>query len=281
MRRSLLNISALLLVTVTTLMFLLIGQAWQGRSRLPTDGDAATERTGSGVQVRVARVDSTTQLQLASGELVTLAGILAPVPGAPFAEEGKQAARALAEGQTVRVEGIPSAAYLYLPDGQLLQAVLIAGGYARVAPNAPTDTIGESLRLAEFEAQANNLGIWAGQSRIPLPTPNTAAEIACTPLLLPDSIDGVAATEELGNSATVVFVPSRVVQRNNGLVLTENSANDSFGVVIPATLLTDARGLGAELTGRCLAVTGVIERDVSAAGVRIVVQSPQQVVILR
>ena len=163
----------------------------------------------------------------------------------------------------------------------MLQAVLIAGGYARVSPDAPTDAVGENLRRAEFEAQANNLGIWAGQARLPFPTPDSTSAIACTPALLPDSIDGATAAAQLGSAVTVVFEPSRIVQRNNGLVLTETSSDASFGVVLPAALVSDAQGMGAELTGRCIAVSGTIERDVSASGVRIEVQSPEQVVILR
>ena len=282
MRRTLLTASGLILVAFTTLITLLIVQAWQGRALLPAGGNGGRGgSTASGATAEVARVVSTTQLQLASGELVTLGGIVAPGPGEPFAEEGKQAARALAEGQTVRVDGIPSAAYLYLPDGQLLQAVLIAGGYARVAPDAPTDAVGENLRRAEFEAQANNLGIWAGQARLPFPTPDSTSAIACTPALMPGSIDGATAADQLGANTTVVFEPSRVVQRNNGIVLTELSSDASFGVVLPATILSDAQGLGAELTGRCIAVSGTIERDVSSSGARIEVQSPEQVVILR
>lgn len=274
MRRTILNITAFILIALTTLLFLLIYQAWQER---PLGGDAPEL---GGNQAQIALVVSTTELQLATGETLTLGGIVAPRNGEPFAAEGKLAAQALAEGQIVRVEGVPSGAYIYLLDGQLLQALLISGGYAQVAPDAPTDAVGESLRLAQFEAQANNLGIWTGQVRIPLPTPRATVELACVAAMVPNSIDSTEAGNFLGEVQTVVFEPTRTVERSNGITLLE-AGNEGFGVVIPATLLGGAQALATEFLNRCVVVTGTIQRDVAGSGARITIEQSADLIILR
>jgi endonuclease YncB( thermonuclease family) len=274
MRKTILNITAFVLIALTTLVLLLLYQAWQER---PLLGDAP-ELVGN--QAQIAQALSTTELQLATGETLTLGGIVAPRSGEPFAEEGRLAARALTDGQIVRVEGVPSGAYVYLPDGQLLQAVLISGGYAQVASDAPTDAIGESLRLAQFEAQANNLGIWTGQVRVPLPTPRSTVELACVAAMVPNSISGAEAADYLGESQTVVFEPTRTVERSNGITLLEEG-NEGFGVVIPATLLGGAGAIATEFLNRCVVVTGTIQRDVAGNGARITIDRTADVIILR
>lgn len=276
MRRTILNITAFVLIALTTLVLLLLYQAWQERPLLGEESELV------GNQAQIAQVFSTTEMQLATGETLTLGGIVAPRVGEPFAEEGKLAATALVQGQIVRVEGVPSGAYVYLPDGQLLQAVLIAGGYAQVAPDAPTDAIGESLRLAQFEAQANNLGIWTGQVRVPLPTPRSTVELACVAALVPNSISGAEAGDFLGESQTVLFEPTRTVQRSNGITLLEGQDNDGFGVVIPTTLLGGVgEAMAMEFLNRCVVVTGTIQRDVAGNGARITIERTEDVIILR
>lgn len=277
MRRTVLNIIGFVLVALTTLVLLLLYQAWQER---PLSGEAPPDLIGN--QAQIADVLSTTELRLATGETMTLGGMVAPRPGEPFAEEGRLAATALAQGQPVRVEGVPSAAYVYLPDGQLLQAVLIAGGYAQVAPDAPTDAVGESLRLAQFEAQANNLGIWRGQVRVPLPTPRATIEIACIAAMVPNSIDGSAAQDAIGETHTVVFEPTRTVQRSNGITLLGEGGNDGFGVIISNDLVGSAgASIATEFLNRCVVVTGTIQRDVVGNGARITIERTADVIILR
>jgi endonuclease YncB( thermonuclease family) len=276
MRRTILNIIGFVLVALTTIVLLMLYQAWQNRPVLGNDPELV------GNQAQIERVLSTTELELASGETMTLGGITAPRSGEPFAEEGRLAVTALAQGQVVRVEGVPSSAYVYLPDGQLLQAVLIAGGYAQVAPDAPTDEVGESLRLAQFEAQANNLGIWTGQVRVQLPTPRATIELACVSEMVPNSIDGDDASEFIGERQTVVFQPTRSVQRSNGFTLTGDGGNDGFGIVIPNTLLGAAGdSIALEFLNRCVVVTGTIQRDVAGNGARITIERTEDVIILR
>jgi endonuclease YncB( thermonuclease family) len=273
MRRTALKISGFILTALTTVVLLLLYQAWGDR---PAAGDG-----GAGETAQVTEVLSTTELRLGTGDVLTLGGIEAPPAGEPFAEEGRQAARALAEGKQVRIEGPAAASYLYLPDGQLLQALLIAGGYARVAPDAPTDAAGESLRLAQFEAQANNLGIWTGQPRVPLPTPRATLELACTAAMVPNSLDGAEAEAHLGERQTVVFAPTRTVQRSNGITLLGEGGNEGFGVVIPTALLGSAGNIAPEFLERCVVVTGLIERDIAGSGARITVQRREELIVLR
>jgi endonuclease YncB( thermonuclease family) len=273
MRRTALTLSGFALVALSTLLALLLYQAWQERP--------ATETELTSDQAQIATALTTTELQTSTGDTLTLAAIRAPQTGEPLAEEGKQAVRALTEGQRVRVEGQPSAAYLYLPDGQLLQAVLVAGGYAYVAPDAPTDALGESLRLAQAEAQANNLGIWAGQARIPIATTAPRIEITCTAAMVPDSIDGTAAAAFIGEERMVVFEPTRTMERSNGIVLVEGENGEGFGVIIPATLLTGAGNLAPEFLNRCVVVSGVIERDVASNAPRITLTNPEDLIVLR
>ena len=276
MRRTILNGIGFVLIALTTLVLLMLYQTWQDRPR-PGEEPALV-----GNQAQIAQVLSTTEMELATGETLTLGGIVAPGAGEPFAEEGRLAARALAEGKIVRVEGVPSGAYVYLPDGQLLQAVLIAGGYAQVAPDAPTDAIGESLRLAQFEAQANNLGIWTGQVRVPLHTPRSTVELACVAAMVPGSISGTDAADFTGERQTVVFEPTRTVQRSNGITLLEGQDSNGFGVVIPTALLGSAgEAVAMEFLNRCVVVTGTIQRDVAGSGARITVERTDDVIILR
>lgn len=273
MRRTALTFSGFALVALSTLLLLLLYQAWQVRP--------AAEPSLTSNQAQIASVLTATTLQTNTGDTLTLAAIRAPQTGQPLAEEGKQAVRALAEGQTVRVEGTSAAAYLYLPDGQLLQAVLVAGGYAQVAPDAPTDAMGESLRLAQAEAQANNLGIWAGQARIPIATASPRIEITCTAAMVPDSIDSATAADAMGEQRMVVFEPTRTIERSNGIVLVDGASSDGFGVIIPAALLTGVGNIAPEFLDRCVVVSGVIERDVGSNAPRITIASREDLIVLR
>jgi len=99
--------------------------------------------------------------------------------------------------------------------------------------------------------------------------------------MVPDSINGSEAGDYLGETQTVVFEPTRTVQRSNGITLLEEQGNDGFGVVIPATLLGGAEAIATEFLNRCVVVTGTIQRDVAGSGVRITIERTADVIILR
>lgn len=77
----------------------------------------------------------------------------------------------LVEGQTLHLERDASdrdregrlLRYVYLPDGRMVNEILIREGYAQV-PNAGADTRHESqLRMAQADAMLSGRGMWGGQ----------------------------------------------------------------------------------------------------------------------
>ena len=110
--------------------------------------------------------------------LVRLIGVDAPEIDGPYrkAEPGgndaRQFVRSLAESKAVRVETDPlnaddphgrTLAYLYLPDGSLLNREIIRAGHARVYRKFKFRER-ESLLAAEKEAREAKRGIWRGRS---------------------------------------------------------------------------------------------------------------------
>ena len=87
---------------------------------------------------------------------------------------GEAARRALAtlvpKGSVVRIE--PGAkprdgqgrlrAFVYLPDGRLVNQVLIRLGYAFFEPDPPNTAHVDDLRAAENRARRERLGVWTG-----------------------------------------------------------------------------------------------------------------------
>jgi micrococcal nuclease len=72
----------------------------------------------------------------------------------------------LALGKEVRVEIDPvskdtAVAYVYLPDGTLVNAEMLRTGLARLDLSKPFERVAEFKQL-EADARAANLGIWAG-----------------------------------------------------------------------------------------------------------------------
>jgi len=52
-------------------------------------------------------------------------------------------------------------AYVYLPDGRMLNEALISGGYAQVATFPPNTKYLERFEAAQEEAQGRDIGIWS------------------------------------------------------------------------------------------------------------------------
>jgi micrococcal nuclease len=110
----------------------------------------------------------------AGGRSVRLLGVDAPERGRCFYEEARQELARLVLGQALRLEGDPLnddadeygrlLRYVYLPDGTLVNARLIAGGFARHLSWFPIE---ENERFAELEdaTRENQLGLWAACQR--------------------------------------------------------------------------------------------------------------------
>lgn len=88
-----------------------------------------------------------------------------------FGEAAAAHSRQLLEGKSVRLEADPTNSnrdkynrllrYVYLPDGTLVNASLIADGFAFAYVVFPYERLDEFVAL-ESEARANNKGLWGG-----------------------------------------------------------------------------------------------------------------------
>jgi micrococcal nuclease len=135
---------------------------------------------------RVVDGDTVRVRAAAESERVRLLGIDAPElarPGAPAECFGPQASRAAARllrpGTQVRLEGDPAQdardrfgrllAYVYRPGdqpGRPVNALLVAGGYARVYRDGRRPTLqSERLRRAEARARSARAGLWGACRR--------------------------------------------------------------------------------------------------------------------
>lgn len=288
MRRRLLQGTGVVLLALTVWALVLVGvEVTRTPTPLPSLTSASSDATSTtqpeaACSALVTEVLATDRLMLEGGETVQLAAIEVPAPGQPFAEQGKQAARALALGQTVCVEGDPQAAYIYLADGPLLQTMLIAGGYARVADDAPESEVLANLREAETEARTANLGLWGTAEGAALPTlPPTSEPVACEPSLVPgNTIGAEEAAASPGRTASVVFFPAQATTSNGAVTLQAGTSSQNFGVVIPAGLASTVEDPGARYVSRCLLVTGRVERGVDG-GPRITLRSFDELQVLR
>jgi micrococcal nuclease len=118
---------------------------------------------------------------------VRLLGIDAPEMGrgfdtaAPFAREARDRLASLVLRRWVRLELEGATldvynrrlAYVFLEDGQFVNAVLVRDGLARVTARAPLSRLPE-LKRAEAEAQAFRRGMWGSTPSLP----STPAELA-------------------------------------------------------------------------------------------------------
>ena len=90
-----------------------------------------------------------------------------------MAEEAKDVNRKLVEGKTIRLEydreRVDShgrrLAYLFLPDGVMVNAVLVTRGLARVMSIRPNLRYRDRLIRCQREAMTRGIGIWKGLSR--------------------------------------------------------------------------------------------------------------------
>lgn len=137
----------------------------------------------SGQAATVAYVDDGDTVRLTSGARIRLAGIDAPevghaaygrksaTPDEPFGAASRQALRAMLAGSRNRVlirYGRESTdrygrrlAYLYLPDGESVQAELVAQGMAMAIYMPPNLDLADCLALTERSAIRRHAGIWS------------------------------------------------------------------------------------------------------------------------
>ena len=128
---------------------------------------------------KVARVvDGDTLVVEISGreERVRLIGVDTPEtvhPSKPVEDFGREASaftKGMVEGQVVRLEADPNLTdrdkynrllrYVYLPDGKLLNAEIIAQGYGFIYLKFPFSKMEEFEKL-QWEAREKNRGLWA------------------------------------------------------------------------------------------------------------------------
>lgn len=123
----------------------------------------------------VSRVVDGDTLRISTGEAVRLIGVDTPEtvdPRKPVQRFGKEACaftRRLAEGKTVRLEFEGASitdkygrilAYVWLPDGKLLNAEIIRQGYGHAYVQYPFARM-EAFRALEKEAREKRRGLWA------------------------------------------------------------------------------------------------------------------------
>jgi endonuclease YncB( thermonuclease family) len=155
---------------------------------------------------RVERVVDGDTLVLEGGERVRLLGVDTPEtvhPNKPVEHFGKEASaftRRVAEGQRVRLQGDAIAsshdryrrrlAYVYLPDGKLLNLEIIRQGYGFAYTRFPFARL-EQFRAAEREAREQRRGLWAEPTAARAPPGDAVPRdvpAAATPRNLPQSM---------------------------------------------------------------------------------------------
>ena len=145
------------------------------RSQLPPVSAAAAGATRE--RRAVVRVVDGDTLLLDGGERVRLIGVDTPETVRPdwpqerFGNEASAFTRRMAERKRVWLEYDPQVgrkdryertlAYVYLPDGTLLNREIIRRGYGHVYTRFPFSRIRE-FKAAEREAREKGLGLWAG-----------------------------------------------------------------------------------------------------------------------
>ena len=231
----------------------------------------------------VAEVISGNQLRLASGERVRLAAIAVAPPSDPLAEQARQAARALAEGQRVRLEpGPDGGSYLYLADGRLLQGLLVEAGYAEVRGDLPADAMIAALLAAQRQAQADGVGRWRlDPTAFAATPPATPFPFACEPgLVAGETIGPMEAARSLGKAVTVVFNAASVVSENGNVTFLSGLDAEQFGVLMPFAIAASIDIPEVRYLNRCLVARGTVERGPSGAP-RLVMRAEADLKILR
>jgi micrococcal nuclease len=231
-----------------------------------------------GAVVKVVDGDSL-EVELGSGmEKVRLIGVDTPEMGRKnqvvefFAVEAAAFTRELAQGKRVRLEKDPEGntrdrygralRYVYLPDGRMLNAVIVSEGYGHAYTRYPFSRL-EEFRKLEREARDAGRGLWTADV---MPT-LTAAEAA----------------DHVGSTATVcgTVASTKFAQRSNAqptyLNLDRPYPDQLLTVVIWGT---DREAFGepeARYSGKSICVTGKVE--LFKGRPQIIARDPSQIVV--
>ncbi len=149
--------------------FALLLLAWL-LALLPACGQAP----GPPLEAQVTRVIDGDTAELEGGARVRFLGIDAPEmardgrPAEPLAQQSKDYVVELIQGKKVRLEYDRERydrygrllAYLYLPDGAMVNLLVVRQGLARVYSQAPNVRHQEALNAAQQEAMAAGRGLW-------------------------------------------------------------------------------------------------------------------------
>jgi micrococcal nuclease len=119
----------------------------------------------------VVRIVDGDTVEVSPGGSVRLIGIDTPERGRCYAQEATNRQAALTAGQTVFLEADPSQddrdrynrllRYIWLPDGRMVNALLVAEGYAYEYTYREPYRYTEQFMQLEHEAYRSGLGLWA------------------------------------------------------------------------------------------------------------------------
>ena len=153
-----------------------------------------------GDEAKVVRVINADTLEVSihqTGFTIGLLGVSAPKVGACFAKQGYAFFNKLLRGKVIYVVRDQSdfdangrlLRYAYLPDGRLLNEVVIQAGYARAVPSTTDTQLQTILQQAEQRAQQGKVGLWKAcaatpsilePTSSPTPVPTTASNPTST-----------------------------------------------------------------------------------------------------
>jgi len=232
----------------------------------------------AGTVVRVIDGDSL-EVKLDGGnEKVRLIGVDTPEMGRNdrvveyFAAEAAAFTRKLAQGKRVKLETDPEGdtrdrygralRYVYLPDGRMLNAVIVSEGYGHAYTRFPFSRL-EEFRKLEREARDAGRGLWNADA---LPT-----------------LSAAEAADHIGSTATVcgTVASAKFAERSNAqptyLNLDRPYPDQLLTVVIWGT---DREGFGRPETlydGKRICVTGKVE--LFRGRPQIIARDPSQIVV--
>ncbi len=138
------------------------------------------------------------------GTLIRYAGIDAASLDTEQGQLAAEANRLLVEGAVVYLEIVEQEgdesddaidAYVFLADGTLVNAVMVAAGHAVISPTAADGPYEDFLRQAQSEAQAATAGIWD------LTLHEEDSDLAAAALPAPDALAGLTETSLAGATA--------------------------------------------------------------------------------
>lgn len=150
-------------------MRFLLSTGLLGAALLAAPTSASAQDGGVSVrECRIAFVIDGDTVHCQGGERVRLRMIDTP-DGGQFGVVARRALSALLRpGAPIRLEVPPpgldsdgrTLGYLFLPDGRMVNEMLVRQGYAFLEPDAGESRYGDRLRQAEQAARAAGLGVW-------------------------------------------------------------------------------------------------------------------------